>query len=536
MAAVLVAGLGAGAAAYLLDDPGTDRVDAGSDVQAGSQDQACGERRFVIAAAPRIAATVRRVVSAVSVDPCLSVGVRSVPSVRTAADVGREEGKGLGGSLPDAWMPDSTLWLATASASQEGSQRLDGDGESVASSPVVLATTPDRAATLGWPDAPEWEAALTTDPAVTLALPDLDRDAAALTALPAIKGARSLPELSRLVAAPPLAEGESLDLVLSGDAELVPSTEQEVATAGSGEAVALYDTAFGQLDFPLVRVRPLGAEDDQAADAVFDAVAEALTGEEGQAALAAAGFRAAGGEAGDGAPNRDGVDYGVAPGEVAVDSGTVEDVHDQWATQGRRSRLLLLMDLSGSMAETLPDGQTRAQAAQEALRGLVDGASPDDALGLWGFTTEVGNGDFEVLLPARPLETSVDGSSLRSTFLAQVDRLEPVPGGSTSLYDTLAAAYTSASRRYVDGRFNAVVLVTDGRNEDPGSRSLPVLLDEVRRQFDGARPVRIITVAYGEGADAATLRSIADATAGRSYQALDAEQVQQRLLAALAQL
>jgi Mg-chelatase subunit ChlD len=230
------------------------------------------------------------------------------------------------------------------------------------------------------------------------------------------------------------------------------------------------------------------------------------------------------------------VDYNAAAGDVAVDPSVVQDVRDQWATQGRRSRLLLLMDLSGSMAETLPDGQTRAEAAQEALRGLVAGASPDDALGLWGFTTEVGNGDFEVLLPARPLETSVDGASLRSTFLSQVDRLVPVPGGSTSLYDTLAAAYSTASKRYVDGRFNAVVVVTDGRNEDPGSRSLPALLDEIRRQFDGARPVRIITVAYGQDADGTTLRSLADATAGRSYRALDAEQVQQRLAAALAKL
>lgn len=537
VALVVVAGLGAAAASYWLGDFG-EKSSGASDVQAGNRDQTCGEQRFSIAADPRVAATVRAVVAELPPDECISVGVRSVSSAQTSADVARAADKGLGGTLPDAWIPDSSLWLDIAGASDEGAQRLDGDAESLASSPVVLAAAPDTAAALGWPDATDWQAVLGEDPPATLALPGLDSDGAALTALPALEGTGSLAELSRSVAAPPLPQGEPLGLVLSGQAQIVASTEQEVAAANRDQeqAVAMYDEAFGSLDFPLVRVRPIDAEDDPAADALFETIHDALTGSAGRRAWGAAGFRTADQAAADGAPQVEGVDFTTPAGDATTDASDLTTARTQWATQGRRARLLLLMDQSGSMAETLPDGRTRAQAAQDALRGLVDGASPDDALGLWGFTDLIGNGDYAVLSEVQPLDATVNGVSVRSEFLSQVDQLAPVVNGSTTLYDTIAAAYDAANADYADGLFNAVVVVTDGRNEDPGSRSLAALVDQIRRDFDGTRPVRIITVAYGENADVATLESIADATAGRSYRALTGDQVQDRLAELLAEL
>lgn len=539
LAVILVVGAGV-TAAVVIPKALRDDGNSGADVQASGQDTTCGEQRFSISADPRVAATVRRVVSELPADKCISVGVRSVPSARTAADVARAEGKGLGGALPDAWIPDSSVWIDVAGRSTEGAERLDGSGTSLASSPVVLATTRAQATTIGWPDDPDWTKVLEPNPPVTLAVPRLDSDAAGLAALAALQGSRSLTEFSRLVAAPPLPTGQPLSLLTTGAAEMVPSTEQEVATAKTGEPgdlVAIYDESFGSLDFPLVRVRPLGAGKDAAADALFTRIEAALAGDAGKQALGTAGFRAPDGAAPADAPAAgDAVDYTSAAGAAAAESSVIDKARAGWATQGRRARLLLLMDLSGSMAARLPDGQTRAEAAQQALRGLVAGASPDDALGLWGFTTAIGNGDYKVLLPTRALDEETSGVTRRSQFLRQVDQLAPVTGGATPLYDTIAAAYASASDDYADGRFNAVVVVTDGRNEDRNSRGLPTLLDEVRRKFDGARPVRIITVAYGQDADVKTLPRIADATGGRSYRALTAEQVQQRLGELLSEL
>jgi Ca-activated chloride channel family protein len=78
---------------------------------------------------------------------------------------------------------------------------------------------------------------------------------------------------------------------------------------------------------------------------------------------------------------------------------------------------------------------------------------------------------------------------------------------------------------YDPARINAVVLLTDGRNED-GNRNddpdqLQGLLDELEQGSEGAtsRPVRIFTIAYGSDADFATLRRIAEATTGAAYDA-----------------
>ena len=100
-------------------------------------------------------------------------------------------------------------------------------------------------------------------------------------------------------------------------------------------------------------------------------------------------------------------------------------------------------------------------------------------------------------------------------------QLDPVLGGATPLYDAVLAGFRAAQRDFSYGRLNALVVVSDGRNLDSPSISLPDLLDALRLEFDGVRPVRIMTVAYGAGADAETLRRISSVTGGRSYRALD---------------
>jgi hypothetical protein len=80
------------------------------------------------------------------------------------------------------------------------------------------------------------------------------------------------------------------------------------------------------------------------------------------------------------------------------------------------------------------------------------------------------------------------------------------------------------------------MVITDGVNQDPGSLSLNQLLTDLRREFDGIKPVRIITVAYGADADLGVLRRIADVTGGASYQAPTAADVAPLLAKALADL
>ena len=72
-------------------------------------------------------------------------------------------------------------------------------------------------------------------------------------------------------------------------------------------------------------------------------------------------------------------------------------------------------------------------------------------------------------------------------------------------------------------RINAVVLLTDGRNEDDRNTDLGALLDFLRGQNEGesTTPVRIFPIAYGGDADESTLKRIAEATNAAEYSAVD---------------
>src|SRR3546814_13246184 len=65
-------------------------------------------------------------------------------------------------------------------------------------------------------------------------------------------------------------------------------------------------------------------------------------------------------------------------------------------------------------------------------------------------------------------------------------------GGGTGLYDTTLAAFRSAQKDYDPDYFNAVVLLSDGANDDPGSMRQADLLKALRDEADPERPVRII--------------------------------------------
>ena len=139
-------------------------------------------------------------------------------------------------------------------------------------------------------------------------------------------------------------------------------------------------------------------------------------------------------------------------------------------------------------------------------------------------------------MPLGSVSGEVDGTTRRAALSRAVARLRPEVGGGTGLYDTTLAAFRSASDSYAYGRLNAVLVITDGQNEDPGSISLTGLLDSLRREYDGVRPVRIITIAYGADADVSVLQRIADVTGGATYRTVDAGDVGPLFAKALAEL
>jgi hypothetical protein len=543
---VVVLSLVAAGAFFVLRDRG---IVPGAD---GDCDDAT---RVTLSADPRIASVVEEATADLSPwlssDDCFTLDVVSQASATTAAEIARPVGVGLSAPLPDLWLPDSSVWLRQAEGSEVGAERLGDESVSVASSPVVL--TLARSETDDWPATqPTWSSLLSeAEGTRDLATTDIDTDAVGLLSLWALTGSspRRLLGVTRRLAVPLIGDEPAAQLVSSGEVDAIPSSEQDVIAVNrrasdDEQVVAAYDSQVqSSLDFPLTvlsRLAPLPGDDAGRSEVVSRAgeiVVSALLDPATQDLMAAAGLRTPGGLLDGPYGERQGVVPAAEPGDRLPTAETMSELSAAWATVGRRSRLLVLVDRSGSMADGIADSDdTRAVLAQRSLRQAIGSIAPDSDVGLWSFTTDLPDGDWEVLVSTGPLAATVGGVTRRAALLSAVDGLDPKPDGGTPLYDVIQAGYRAAQADFAYGRLNAVIVITDGRNEDPGSISLGDLVDDLRLTFDGVKPVRIIAIGYGRGADTKTLRQITDITGGRTYQALTADEVESAFAQVLADL
>ena len=90
--------------------------------------------------------------------------------------------------------------------------------------------------------------------------------------------------------------------------------------------------------------------------------------------------------------------------------------------------------------------------------------------------------------------------------------------GGTALYATARAAQQKLLSTVDPDKINAVVLLTDGKNEYPKDNDLDGLL----RDLDAnnlENSVRVFTIAYGDKADLDTLKKISTASRAAAYDA-----------------
>ena len=467
---------------------------------------------------------------------CADATVTTQRPLQTVGDIGALEA----GVLPDVWVPDSSLWTARVT-----DVPLDAAG-SLATSPVVLATSRAAADELGWSDEPPaWAAALTAGR--PLAVGDLATSAEALSALAAVRqslggdaDADNTVVEAVLAAArgPQVSPQEALAAASDGaaDAPLVAVSEQEVVAANrdAGDpAVAAVYPAEGSpvLDYPVVRVGEPAEEDRPAVDAVV----RALTSATAQDAARQAGFRGADGAAFEGAGEATGTRED-APEVLPVDPAASEDLVARLASLAAPSRLLAVFDVSTSMEAPVGDG-TRATLARDAAKSALVLFPPNASIGLWFFAFELdGEQDWESVVPTRTLDTFVEGRSQVELLTEQLDDLPArlTPGG-TGLHDTTLAAVRAARDEYDAEAVNSVVVVTDGANEDDAGIDLGELVSTLEAEADAERPVKVIGIALGPDADLAALERIAEATGGAAYSAVEEEDLQTVLFDALRQ-
>lgn len=166
----------------------------------------------------------------------------------------------------------------------------------------------------------------------------------------------------------------------------------------------------------------------------------------------------------------------------------------------------------------------------QALAGFTD----EDEIGLWEFSTGLdGERDYRRLVPTERLGDRKGDGTQRDKISEAFSDLEPIPGGATGLYDTTLAAYKEATSTYARGKFNALVVLTDGANQDPGSISRSSLISQLQELTDPKRRVPLIAIAVGPNADKEEVKQIAEATGGSGHQVDDPAQIHAVILKAI---
>ncbi|MBK9181043.1 MAG: substrate-binding domain-containing protein [Acidimicrobiales bacterium] len=284
------------------------------------------------------------------------------------------------------------------------------------------------------------------------------------------------------------------------------------------EGTLFSDNPFIVLDAPWV------TPEQQEGAALFEGYVQRP---ENQQRVLEFGFRPGNPEVAIGAPitAANGVDPDQPQTLVEVPEPPVlERVLELWAEQRKTARVLLVVDVSGSMGDLAdPDtGATKLDLAKEAAIDALDQFKPDDEVGLRIFSTDLGpdgQSSYVDLLSVGPIGPQ------REQMKTMIRNLVPTNG--TPLYEVTGDSYDELLASYDPARINAVVLLTDGMNDDgdpsDDDEQLDQLLADLRVGSEGqaSRPVRVFPIAYGEDADLATLRRIAEATAAAVYDASD---------------
>ncbi|WP_329044691.1 substrate-binding and VWA domain-containing protein [Amycolatopsis sp. NBC_01488] len=474
---------------------------------------------------------------------CGSVEVQT----REAAAAAERLALSDGSPRPQVWVPDSTLALRRAH--QLGAADVPETGAAVASSPVVLAVAEDVAKGIGWPErTPTWSDVLGAQGAVP-GMSDPARDAVSAVALlglresvkAAAEPAGAYVALLRRFSATTL--GAETDLIArlpgssgSGGAGAVttfPASENSLLRHNiedpTSPLVAVYSTAVPTLDYPFAELGGITPQQRPIVDALRDAV----LGDAGADAIAKTGLRAAGGQAlrahtDDPRVSPPGIRTANLPPATAVD-----ELLTQWAGINLSARVQVLVDVSGSMNAQVPGtGLNRMQLSMQATAKALHLFKPTTELRMLAFSTHLdGDKDYRELLPMAPVAQHLADGALDK--LAQV---KATPDGGTGLYDSVLDTYRTARREWEPGRLNLVIVLTDGRNEDPHGISRAELLTELAKLQDPRRPIPVIGVGIGPDADKAELDQLTAATGGQAFVAPDPAKITDVFFAALSHI
>ena len=485
---------------------------------------------------------------------CVEVQItREEPTAVASAVDGTSPAGGL--ATPDAWIPDSSLWVDVVRTFPLGAQRTQPTGITVARSPLMIVMPPTAAAQipafnngLGWSFLlPTGAGGPTSPQGVLVELPDPTQSAAGLA---------TLVEMTRLLGSRTAAARTSLTTFVRsaqssaqfGSAASLatfvtlanPPLNAHPVTVTSEQAVLRYDAAHPghplaarypagpsaalgtpELDYPYVVTST-----DRARVTAAREFGTLLQQDYAAALVRHYGFRSADGTTGT-LPAGDGLAQQTLQLATTAAPSEAQTALTVWRQLQSGSRDLALMDTSSSMqmSSGLPGVTLEQELTRTATLGLA--LFPDSTqLGLWDFADHL-NGDlpYRQLVPVGPLPGEM-GLITRRQQLQQIDTsLHPRANTPAALNQTILAAYQQMVTTYQPNYTNAVIVMTAGVDNAKGDIPVATLVSKLRALYHPGKPVELIILMLGSKGNFPALQRIAAAGGGAAYPVTDPTQI-----------
>jgi len=221
---------------------------------------------------------------------------------------------------------------------------------------------------------------------------------------------------------------------------------------------------------------------------------------------------------------------GIDPTQPTVDlpkpsAEVVSAALDQWTEIRKPSAVLEVIDISGSMDDGIGDGRSKLDGAIDGAVSTLNNFRSTDEIGVWAFTTGLPDtGLGENVAPVYDFG-ALNGN--KEKIGGSIEDLVYSNRQGTPLYDAISTSYDFMNEKAETGRINAIIVLSDGQDTD-SKTSLESLLVKLNQKGEGSNdnPVRVFTIAYGDGADKEILQKISTATGGQMFDATDPKKIQ----------
>ncbi|MER6169717.1 substrate-binding and VWA domain-containing protein [Streptosporangium sp. NPDC001681] len=456
---------------------------------------------------------------------------------------------------PDGWISDSSAWIRLAR--KQGAANLAGTETVMATSPLVFATRKSLArrfavgkTDMNWrmvfpattrgriqPTENEPDVVRVPDPSLAgagIATVAAARDVVgsgaeadrALTAFVRWAQAGAAPDYRTMLAA--------VDDRSFWQRPVVIVPEQSVWEHNrrpSDDPVTALHPREGtiNLDYPYVVT-----SSDEAKASGSRAFAAWLRSPETQEAARRAGFRSPDGSLGPYSPGPE-IPTEAPRTRPTILPGMIDEALAAWSRLAPPTNILVLADSGKHMAGPIngQQGKTRLTVALDAARLGLQLFPGSTHMGMWEFSSAKGE-DQRERVRLGPITEPDDGQVIRRSRLEELTRtLRADPKEPSALYDSIIAGFRALTESYDETMNNTLLVITAGKDDGKGISGAK-LVERLRGEWNPARPVQIVVLAFGTDLDRAALTQITSVTNGSLHVAQRPEEIIDVFLSALA--